>query len=87
MNPIEAEYRRLEQEALRDPEANWKRWGSYLPERQWGTVREDYSSDNEPWDHFTYEEATWRAYRWGEDGIFGERPVNYRVQFTVAFAC
>lgn len=84
MNPTEAEYRRLEQEALRDPKANWKRWGSYLPERQWGTVREDYSSDNEPWNHFTYEEATWRAYRWGEDGILGLTDRQCRLCFSIA---
>ena len=49
----------------------WLRWGPYLSERQWGTVREDYSEDGEAWDYFTYEEARSRAYRWGEDGLGG----------------
>ena len=44
---------------------NWKRWGPYLAERQWGTVREDYSEDGNCWDHFTHDHARSRAYRWG----------------------
>jgi hypothetical protein len=50
---------------------NWKRWGTYLPERQWGTVREDYSDDNNVWNYFTHDHARSRAYRWGEDGLLG----------------
>ncbi|MEM9444586.1 MAG: glucosidase [Verrucomicrobiota bacterium] len=49
----------------------WKKWGPYLSERQWGTVREDYSPDGEAWDYFPHEHARSRAYRWGEDGIAG----------------
>jgi hypothetical protein len=49
----------------------WKRWGTYLPERQWGTVREDYSPNNATWEHFPHEHARSRAYRWGEDGLLG----------------
>ena len=49
----------------------WRRWGPYLSERQWGTVREDYSPDGEAWDYFSHDHARSRAYRWGEDGIAG----------------
>ena len=49
----------------------WRRWGTYLSERQWGTVREDYSPDGSAWDYFPYEQARSRAYRWGEDGLAG----------------
>lgn len=50
---------------------NWKKWGSYLSEREWGTVREDYSEDGKPWEYFPHEHARSRTYRWGEDGIAG----------------
>ena len=49
----------------------WKQWGPYLSERQWGTVREDYSDDGNAWDYFTHDQARSRAYRWGEDGLGG----------------
>ncbi len=49
----------------------WKKWGPYLSERQWGTVREDYSSDGNAWEYFTHDQARSRAYRWGEDGLAG----------------
>jgi hypothetical protein len=49
----------------------WKRWGPYLSERQWGTVREDYSKSGDAWNYFTHDQARWRAYRWGEDGLAG----------------
>src|ERR1043166_1443480 len=49
----------------------WKRWGPYLSERQWGTVREDYSPTGECWDYFPHDHARSRAYRWGEDGLLG----------------
>jgi Glycosyl hydrolase family 63 C-terminal domain len=51
--------------------AAWRRWGPYLSERQWGTVREDYSADGNAWDHFSHDHARSRAYQWGEDGIAG----------------
>ena len=56
--------------AIKDGE-NWRHWGPYLSERQWGTVREDYSADGTAWDHFPHDHARSRAYRWGEDGIAG----------------
>jgi len=49
----------------------WRKWGPYLSERQWGTVREDYSEDGNAWDFFPHDDATWRTYKWGEDGIAG----------------
>src|SRR5690349_21669041 len=52
-------------------EIYWKRWGPYLSERAWGTVREDYSSNGDAWGYFTHDQARSRAYRWGEDGIAG----------------
>jgi len=60
---------RLEEDARR--EKNWKRWGPYLSERQWGTVREDYSPGGSCWDDFPHDHARSRAYRWGEDGLLG----------------
>lgn len=76
-----------EQQRLADDEkrlANWKRWGPYLSERQWGTVREDYSADGESWNYFTHEEAQSRAYRWGEDGLLGFSDRQGRLCFSVA---
>ncbi|MDB5397599.1 MAG: hypothetical protein JWM91_5105 [Rhodospirillales bacterium] len=57
----------------------WRRWGPYLGERQWGTVREDYSPGGDAWDYLTFDEARSRAYRWGEDGIagFGDRHLHW----------
>ncbi|HEX7078931.1 MAG TPA: hypothetical protein VF363_10955, partial [Candidatus Eisenbacteria bacterium] len=73
MNPTadrpDAETARLAEDALR--ERNWKRWGPYLAERQWGTVREDYSADGDTWNYFPHDHARSRAYRWGEDGLLG----------------
>src|SRR6516165_3513298 len=54
-----------------DPASRWRRWGPYLSERQWGTVREDYSSDGEAWTYLPHDHARSRAYRWGEDGMAG----------------
>jgi len=64
-----AEFVRLEEDHAR--ERNWKRWGTYLTERQWGTVREDYSANGDAWSYFPHEQARSRAYRWGEDGLLG----------------
>src|SRR5208282_5990542 len=63
-------------ESLRLDEARekgvpWRQWGPYLSERQWGTVREDYSNDGNAWDYFSHDQARSRAYRWGEDGLAG----------------
>ncbi|MFN8392219.1 MAG: glucosidase [Bdellovibrionota bacterium] len=63
---------------------HWKRWGPYLSERQWGTVREDYSADGSAWDYFTHAQATMRAYRWGEDGIAGFSDNHQRLCFGIA---
>jgi hypothetical protein len=62
----------------------WKKWGPYLSERQWGTVREDYSPDGQAWDYFTHDQARSRAYRWGEDGLGGICDDNQRLCFAVA---
>lgn len=70
--------------AERDRTAHWKRWGPYLSERQWGTVREDYSATGEAWDYFPHEQARSRAYRWGEDGIFGISDNHQRLCFAIA---
>ena len=63
----------------------WKHWGPYLPERQWGTVREDYSEHGKAWDYFSYKEALYRAYRWGEDGIGGLCDTHQKLCFAFAF--
>ena len=65
-------------------EANWKRWGPYLSERQWGTVREDYSPQGECWGYFTHEQSRSRAYRWGEDGLLGICDRECRLCFSLA---
>ena len=65
-------------------EKNWQRWGTYLPERQWGTFREDYSADGAAWESFPYEMAQYRAYRWGEDGLLGWTDRQCRLCFSVS---
>src|SRR5438128_8980085 len=65
-------------------EANWKRWGPYLSERQWATVREDYSADGNCWDYFPHDHARSRAYRWGEDGLLGITDRECRLCFALA---
>ncbi len=79
---LSAEDARLHADAGR--EANWKRWGPYLAERQWGTVREDYSADGESWDFFPHDQARSRAYRWGEDGLLGLTDRQGRFCFALA---
>src|SRR5437763_1266404 len=66
---MNAEEKRLEES--RDRKSHWKRWGPYLSERQWGTVREDYSEYGTAWDFFPHDHARSRTYRWGEDGLMG----------------
>ncbi len=61
----------LRLEAARAGRARWRRWGPYLAERQWGTVREDYSPGGTAWEYLPHDAARSRAYRWGEDGIAG----------------
>ena len=62
----------------------WKKWGPYLSERQWGTVREDYSENGDAWNFFTHEQSRSRAYRWGEDGIAGISDDKQRICFALA---
>jgi hypothetical protein len=62
----------------------WKKWGPYLSERQWGTVREDYSQDGNAWNYFTHDHARSRAYRWGEDGLAGISDDKQQLCFAIA---
>jgi len=80
--PILAEEGRLAEDAAR--KANWKRWGPYLAERQWGTVREDYSADGDCWRYLSHDQARSRAYRWGEDGLLGITDREARLCFAIA---
>src|SRR5687768_10131350 len=68
----------------RDKQVPWRRWGPYLSERQWGTVREDYSLDGNAWGYFSHDQARSRAYRWGEDGIGGICDDQQRLCFALA---
>ena len=77
-----AEGRRLAENRARTK--NWKRWGPYLAERQWATVREDYSPDGTCWDYFPHDHARSRAYRWGEDGLLGFTDRECRLCFGLA---
>jgi hypothetical protein len=77
-----AEARRLTDDTAR--RKNWKRWGPYLADRQWATVREDYSPDGTCWDFFPHEHARSRAYRWGEDGLLGITDRECRLCFALA---
>ena len=67
---------------MKDP--RWKKWGPYLSERQWGTVREDYSESGNAWDHFPHDHSRSRVYRWGEDGIAGISDSMQRICFALA---
>ncbi|MCA8908924.1 MAG: glucosidase, partial [Rhodospirillaceae bacterium] len=77
-----AERQRLEQDAA--GQARWKFWGPYLSERQWGTVREDYSAGGDAWDDFSHDQARSRAYRWGEDGLAGISDDQQRLCLALA---
>jgi hypothetical protein len=76
------ELQRLQEDQARTH--NWKRWGPYLSERQWATVREDYSASGNPWDFFPHDHARSRAYRWGEDGLLGITDRECRLCFALA---
>src|SRR5512141_3021141 len=81
-NAPDPESLRLSEDRVR--KKNWKRWGPYLSERQWGTVREDYSPDGAAWDYFPHDMARSRAYRWGEDGIAGISDRHGSLCFALA---
>ena len=81
-NKSGAEKTRLQED--REGRAAWKKWGPYLSERQWGTVREDYSSNGDAWNYFTHDNAQYRACRWGEDGLAG---INLSCAATSAWRC
>src|SRR5215213_7069287 len=63
----------------------WRKWGPYVSERQWGTVREDYSANGDAWNYFPHDHARSRAYRWGEDGIGGVSDFKQRLCFAFTF--
>ena len=77
-----AEHTRLDE--AREGKVDWKKWGPYLSERQWGTVREDYSENGDAWNFFTHDQARSRAYRWGEDGLAGISDDKQRLCFALA---
>ena len=79
---VTEEHRRLEEARTND--IPWRRWGPYLSERQWGTVREDYSENGDAWSSFPHEQARSRAYRWGEDGLAGISDDRQRLCFALA---
>jgi len=71
-------------EEAREKSVPWRQWGPYLSERQWGTVREDYSEDGNAWDYFSHDQARSRAYHWGEDGLAGISDDKQRLCFALA---
>jgi hypothetical protein len=77
-----AEHRRLEETRLRTK--HWHRWGPYVSDRAWGTVREDYSESGTAWDYFPHDHARSRAYRWNEDGLAGISDRHQRICFALA---
>src|ERR1700754_2433360 len=79
---VDAESRRLAE--CRDQGVPWRFIGPYLSERQWGTVREDYSDNGDAWSYFTHDESRSRAYRWGEDGLAGQSDEHQRLCFALA---
>ncbi len=80
--PRVAEMKRLDE--CRDSNVEWRKWGPYLSERQWGTVREDYSANGDAWNYFTHDQARSRAYRWGEDGLGGISDEHQVLCFALA---
>src|SRR5438874_1094515 len=77
-----AESKRLEE--AHEKGAEWRKWGPYLSERQWGTVREDYSSNGDAWSYFSHDQARSRAYHWGEDGLAGISDNKQTLCFALA---
>ena len=82
MNKLSQEKKRLEE--AREGKIEWKKWGPYLSERQWGTVREDYSENGDAWAYFSHDQARSRAYRWGEDGLGGISDDKQQLCFALA---
>jgi hypothetical protein len=82
-NPDTAEHQRLAE--ITDSHTGWRRWGPYVADRAWGTVREDYSKDGDAWAYFTHDQARSKAYRWGEDGIAGLCDRYQLITFAPAF--
>jgi hypothetical protein len=80
--PYNPEKLRLQE--TRERNIPWKKWGPYLSERQWGTVREDYSRTGNAWDYFPHDQARSRAYRWGEDGLAGISDDRQQLCFAIA---
>jgi hypothetical protein len=80
--PENEEMRRLQE--AREKQVPWRKWGPYLSERQWGTVREDYSADGNAWDYFSHDQARSRAYHWGEDGMAGFSDDKQLLCFALA---
>lgn len=80
---MDPENKRLEENRTR--QKNWQRWGPYLSERQWSTVREDYSANGDAWEYFPHDMARSRVYRWGEDGILGITDRECRLCFALSF--
>src|SRR5947208_8617530 len=79
---MNSEQARLDED--RAGQKNWRKWGPYLSERAWGTVREDYSADGSAWDYFPHDHARSRAYRWNEDGLGAICDRHQKVCFAVA---
>src|SRR5262249_33899402 len=82
VTPMNQEAIRLQEN--REKKAHWRRFGPYLADRQWGTVREDYSPHGAAWDYFPHDHARSRVYRWGEDGILGISDNHQRLCFALA---
>src|SRR5436853_1834170 len=80
--PMTAEGHRLDEDTRR--EKHWKRWGPYLSERAWGTVREDYSAHGTHWEYFPHDHARSKAYRWNEDGLAGISDRHQLICFAIA---
>ena len=75
----------IEQARLADDARAWRRWGPYLSERAWGTVREDYSADGDAWGYLPHDHARSRAYRWNEDGLGRVSDDQQRLCFALSF--
>ncbi|HLN12570.1 MAG TPA: glucosidase, partial [bacterium] len=81
---IDPDAERRRRDEAREGQSPWYQWGPYLSERQWGTVREDYSADGSAWQYFPHDHARSRAYRWGEDGLLGISDRHQRLCFALA---